>query len=93
MEKLDPEELDIFNSFERNEWQSMPHKDNELMKHQQYATATLQPDQRVDIYLSIHERRYNNRLYVAEELSYQALATHILHQYLSGTLEEKPNLG
>ena len=92
MEKLDQEELDILNSFERNEWQSVPHKDNELMKHQQYATVTLQPEQRVDIYLSIHDLKALQQQAVAEGLSYQALATHILHQYLSGILVEKHNL-
>jgi predicted DNA binding CopG/RHH family protein len=93
MEKLDKEELDILNSFEHNEWQSVQNKDNELVKHQQYATATLEPEQRVDIYLSIPDLKALQQHAVAEGLSYQALAAHILHQYLSGTLMEKHNLG
>lgn len=93
MEKLDKEELDILNSFERDEWQSVQNKNNEFMNHQQYATVTLQQDQRVDIYLSIHDLKALQQHAVAEGLSYQALATHILHKYLSGSLVEKHNLG
>ncbi len=55
MAQLDKEELDILNSFEGDEWQSVPNKDSELINHQQCAIATLQQDQRFDIYLSIRD--------------------------------------
>ena len=50
--KLDKEEKNILDSFERGEWHSVKNLKKEIEKHQQYARATLSKDKRINIRIS-----------------------------------------
>jgi len=45
--KLDKEEEEILDSFERGEWQKVKNLKEEIEKHQGYARKTLKKDKRV----------------------------------------------
>ena len=47
--KLDKEERDILDSFERGEWRPVKNLKQEIQKHQEYARQTLKKDKRVNI--------------------------------------------
>jgi predicted DNA binding CopG/RHH family protein len=46
--KLDKEEKDILDSFERGEWKQVDNVKAEVKKHQEYARNTLKKDKRVN---------------------------------------------
>jgi len=50
--KLDKDEQEILESFERGEWKSVPNVKAKIMKHQNYARKTLKKDKRVNIRIS-----------------------------------------
>ncbi|MEE8429633.1 MAG: hypothetical protein V3S16_00100 [Candidatus Desulfatibia sp.] len=50
--KLNKEEQDILNSFERGEWKSVSNLKAEINKHREYARKTLKKDKRVNIRIS-----------------------------------------
>jgi len=53
--KLDKEELEILESFERGEWHPVSDRENELERHRQYAEATLKKNRRVNIRISDYD--------------------------------------
>ena len=50
--KLDDEEQDLVDSFERGEWRSVPNFEQEKKKYQEIAAATFRKDRRVNIRIS-----------------------------------------
>ena len=50
--KLDKEEQDLVDSFERGEWRSVPNFEREKKKAQKIAAATFKKDRRVNIRIS-----------------------------------------
>lgn len=53
--KLDKEELDILESFERGEWRLVSDREGELERHRQYAEATLKNNRRISIRISDYD--------------------------------------
>ena len=92
MTKLDQEEREILDAFERGTLQPIPDKEAELKKHQEYAAATFKPDQRVSIRLSSRDLTALRKLALVEGIPYQTLMASILHKYVDGQLIERaPN--
>ncbi len=89
MNGLDTQELDLLNSFEHDEWQSVPDCEQELKRHQLYAKATATRDQRLQIRLSSSDMSTLQKHALREGLSYRTLASSIIHKYLSGILIDK----
>jgi len=50
--KLDKEEKEVLDSFERGEWKQAKNLKAEIKKHQEYARKTLKKDKRVNIRIS-----------------------------------------
>ena len=50
--KLDKEEKDLLESYERGEWKSVKSLKQEIKKHKEYARQTLRKDKRVNIRIS-----------------------------------------
>ncbi|MCI0440297.1 MAG: hypothetical protein L0177_14375 [Chloroflexi bacterium] len=48
MNKLDPKEKDILNSFERGEWRPVQGREAEIERYREYARATFRNDKRVN---------------------------------------------
>jgi len=91
---LDPDELDILESFEQGEWQPIPNKESEIKHHQDYAKATFKQDKHIDVYLSLKDFNGLQKRALIEGIPYQTLIASILHKYVSGHLEDriKPRL-
>jgi predicted DNA binding CopG/RHH family protein len=89
MTKLDREEREILDAFERGTLQPIPEKEAELKKHQEYAAATFKPDQRVSIRLSSKDLTALQKRALVEGIPYQTLMASILHKYVDGQLTER----
>ena len=88
--KLDKEEKNILDSFERGEWQSVKNLKKEIEKHQQFARATLSKDKRINIRISSKDLEEIQAIAVEDGIPYQTLISSILHRYVNGRLVEKP---
>ena len=88
--KLDKEEKDILDSFERGEWKRVENYKAEVKKHQEYARKTLKKDKRVNIRISSKVLEEIQALAAENGIPYQTLMTSILHRYVHGSLIDKP---
>jgi len=88
--KLDKDEQEILESFERGEWKSVQNVKAEIMKHQKYARKTLKKDKRVNIRISSKVLEEIQALAAENGIPYQTLMSSVLHRYVSGYLIEKP---
>lgn len=87
--KLDKEEQDLVDSFERGEWRSVPNLEKEKKRYQQIATATFRKDRRVNIRISEKDLQGLRKRAYEEGMPYQTLISSVLHKYLSGGLTER----
>jgi predicted DNA binding CopG/RHH family protein len=86
--KLDPEERDILDSFERGEWKPVANLKREIARHMQYAKNTLAKDQRVNIRISSRDLEQLQTIAVEDGLPYQTLMASVLHRFVSGRFVE-----
>ena len=66
--KLDKEEQEILDSFERGEWKSVKNLKREIERHQAYARNTLKKDRRVNIRISSKDLEEIQSIAVADGL-------------------------
>lgn len=90
--KLDKEEKEILESFERGEWKQVKNLKAEIKKHQEYARKTLKKDKRVNIRISSKDLEEIQALAVENGVPYQTLMSSILHRYVHGGLIDKSRL-
>lgn len=88
--KLDKEEKDILDSYERGEWKSVKNLKNEVEKHRGYVRQTLKKDKRVNIRISSMVLDEIRTRAVEDGIPYQTLISSILHRFVTGRLIEKP---
>jgi len=84
--KLDREEQQILDSFERGEWKPVKNLKREIKRHQEYARNTLKKDRRVNIRISSKDLEEIQSIAVADGIPYQTLMSSILHRFVSGRL-------
>jgi predicted DNA binding CopG/RHH family protein len=87
--KLDKEEKEILDSFEKGEWKRVPSMGSEIEKHGAYARATNRKDKRVNIRISAKDLESLQRKALEEGIPYQTLISSLLHKYVNGRLVEK----
>lgn len=88
--KLDKEEKEILESFERGEWKQVKNLKAEIKKHQAYSRKTLKKDKRVNIRISARDLEEIQALAAENGIPYQTLMSSILHRYVHGRLIDKP---
>lgn len=88
--KLNKDEQDILDSFERGEWKSVPNLKGEIKKHQEYARKTLKKDKRVNIRISSKVLEELQAIAIEDGMPYQTLISSVLHRYVTGRLVNKP---
>jgi predicted DNA binding CopG/RHH family protein len=86
--KLDSEEKDLLDAFERSEWKSAKGDKRERTRYSRYAKATFRKDRRLNIRLSSKDLEAIQKRALAEGLPYQTLISSLLHKYASGRLKE-----
>ncbi len=89
--KLNKEEKDILNAYEKSNSPSIPNIKKEMGKYRQYAKDTLKKNKRINIRLSERDLTHIQRKAVEEGLPYQTLVSSILHKYITGAFIEKPH--
>lgn len=89
MSKLDQEEKEILEAFDRGELKSIPNKEAELKRHKEYAAATFRKDKRINIRISERDLKALQKRALIEGIPYQTLVSSILHKYIEGRLVEK----
>lgn len=88
--KLDKEEKDILDSYERGEWKSVKNLKKEIERHRGYARQTLKKDKRVNIRISSKVLDEIQTRAIEDGMPYQTLISSILHRFATGRLIEKP---
>ena len=91
--KLDKEEKDILDSFERGEWKAVKNQTKEIARHRQYARNTLRKDRRVNIRISSKDLEELQTIALEEGIPYQTLLGSVLHKYAAGRLADKGGRG
>lgn len=86
--KLDKEEQDILDSFERGEWRPVANRSREIARHKRYARNTLAKDRRVNIRISSKDLEEIQALAVEDGMPYQTLMASVLHRFVSGRFVE-----
>ena len=85
---LTPEERDILESYENDEWISVATKP-EIEKFRAAAKATFKKNKRVNIRISEMDLELLQERAMIEGLPYQTLMSSVLHKYITGRLIEK----
>ncbi|MCK5148693.1 antitoxin [bacterium] len=88
--KLDKEEKDILDSYERGEWKSVKNLKKEIERHRGYARQTLKKDKRINIRISSMVLDEIQTRAIEDGMPYQTLISSILHRFATGRLIEKP---
>lgn len=86
--KLDKEEIEILDSYEKGEWKTVPRSKNEIKKHASYAKSTLKKDKRINIRISQIDLDRIQSKAIEEGIPYQTLISSMIHKYTSGRLKE-----
>jgi predicted DNA binding CopG/RHH family protein len=86
MKKLDAEEHEMLEAFEKGDLKSVGNAKAEMKKHAGYAAATFQKDSRINIRMSSKDLRALQKRALVEGLPYQTLISSLLHKYVEGRL-------
>ena len=89
MVRLDREEKELLDSFQREEWRSVEGREAEVARYREYARATFKKDRRVSIRISSKDLEALQKRAIEEGIPYQTLIGSILHKYAGGRLVEK----
>ena len=89
MARLDPEEKELLDFFERGEWQSIDGRREAFEPYRDYARTTFKKDRRVNIRISRKDLEALQKRALEEGIPYQTLLASILHKYAAGRLVEK----
>ena len=91
MSKLEKNENEILESFEKGEWHSIKNLKSEIKNHQIIAKSHLKKDKRINIRISSKDFEDIRKKAVIEGIPYQTLISSIIHKYNSGRLKDNPN--
>lgn len=87
--KLDGEEKELLNTFEKGEWKKVPNMDEEIERHREYARATHRKNKRVNIRISERDLELVQRKALEEGIPYQTLISGLIHKYINGKLVDR----
>lgn len=90
--KLNKEEKEILNAYEKGNFSSVPNVEKEIKKYREYAKATLQKNKRINIRISERDLVHIQRKAVKEGLPYQTFISSILHKFIAGHIMNKNNI-
>lgn len=86
--KLDEEEVQILQDFERGEFESIQNFREEKRRLEEAARRTLQKDKRINIRISARDLEKIQKRAIAEGMPYQTLIASTLHKFVTGQLKE-----
>ncbi len=86
---LDSEEIELLESLESGEWNSVNNLEDEIQVHQNIANNTLKKDKRVNLRMSSKDLEAIKTYAVEEGLPYQTLISSVLHKFVTGRLVDR----
>jgi len=86
---LDSEEMELLESLESGEWNSVKNIEDEIQAHQNIAKSTLRKDKRVNLRMSSKDLEAIKTYAVEEGLPYQTLMSSVLHKFVTGRLVDR----
>ncbi len=86
---LEDEEMELLDSLESNEWNSVENLKDEIASHQVIARNTLKKDKRVNLRMSSKDLEDIKTYAIEEGLPYQTLMSSVLHKFISGRLVDR----
>jgi len=86
MSKLDPQERELLESYDRGEWKSVARSARDRKRYQEYAKATFKKDRRVNIRISTKDLEAIQNRALEEEIPYHTLIASLLHKHLPDAL-------
>lgn len=89
MVRLDGEEQELVESFEKDEWRPVAERHAEVERYRGYSRATFKKDMRVNIRISRKDLEALQTRALEEGIPYQTLMASVLHKYVNGRLVEK----
>lgn len=84
--KLSKEEKELMTSVENEEWVEIENFAEEKLKYEQYAAATLDRYEEINIRIPERDLHEIQRISIEEGLTYQTFIASILHKFLTGKL-------
>ena len=87
--KLDQEELQILQDFERSEFESIRNFREEKRRLEEAARNTLRKDRRINIRISSRDLERIQKLAAREGVPYQTFISSTLHKLVAGRPEEE----
>ena len=89
MARLDEAEKELIESYDRDEWKSVPGQETGAERYREYARATFKKDMRVNIRISKKDLEALQTRALEEGIPYQTLIGSVLHKYVDGRLVER----
>lgn len=89
MGKLDSEEKEILEAFEKGELKRAKNLTQEIKQHKAVAEATFKKDARINIRISSRDLRSLQVRALKEGIPYQTLVSSVLHKFVDGQLVDK----
>lgn len=89
MARLEQEEQELLESFERDEWRPLQEREAEIDRYREYARTTFRKNKRVNIRISGKDLEALKIRALEEGIPYQTLMASVLHKYTEGRLVEK----
>ena len=86
---LDKEEIELLDSIESGEWESIDNVKEEISFHREIARNTLKKDKRVNLRISSKDLEAIKTFAVEQGLPYQTLMSSVLHKFITGRLVDK----
>ena len=86
--KLDKNEKELLNSFERGEWKSVKNLSGVKKHFQEVARETLRKDRRINIRLSQKDLEGIQAKAAREGMPYQTMISSIIHKFVVGSFKE-----
>ncbi len=86
--KLDREELQLLEDFERGELESIRNFKQEKRRLEAAARATLRKNKRINIRISDRDLERLQKIALREGIPYQTLISSTLHKFVAGRLKE-----
>jgi len=90
-DQLTPEEQEILESIENDEWLSVPNLQQEIQRYQNYAKAQLGELQEIKVELPSQDVQFLQAIATQTESSVSAVITNLLHQFVIQNLEAVTN--
>ena len=86
--KLDKNEKELLNSFEKGEWRSVKNLSSAKKHFQDVARETLRKDRRINIRLSQKDLEGIQAKAARDGMPYQTLISSVIHKFVVGGLKE-----